>query len=519
MSVPAKLPNTANTEAAPPPVLLPYQRAWIEDDSPLKVMEKGRRTGITWAEAADDVLLAAAQGGQNVYYIGTDKDMTEEYIEAVGMWAKAFNYAAGELEEGIWGEDDDRHIKTYVVRFPATGHRITALAARPRKLRGRQGVLVGDEAAFMDDLPGLLKSAMAFLIWGGKVRLISTHDGDDNPFNDLLGELRANKRRGTIHRVTFRDAVAQGLYRRVCLRMGKPWSAPEQEKWVQEVYEFYGDDAAEELDCIPSAGSGVFLSTGLIERRMTPAPVLRLAYKNEFAERDDDSRWRDCQDWIDAQLQPLIEALNPNLQHAFGQDFGRSGDLSVLAPLELAQDLTRRVPFLLELRNVPFRQQEQILFHLLDRLPKFLHGKMDARGNGQQLAEYAWQRYGAQRIERVMLSDAWYRDNMPGFKSAFEDGAILIPQDADVRQDLRDLKTIKGITKLAESSHRKGTDGQQRHGDAAIALALAWAASQTDVEQFAYTPVNPRANAERGRDPYPRAVRTGVGFKHHRGLW
>ena len=148
------VPNTASTDV--PSVLLPYQQRWISDPSPLKVCEKGRRTGLTWAEAADDVLIAAsskAAGGQNVYYLGTDKEMTEEFIGACAMWAKAFNHAASAMEEGLWDEDEeDKHIKTFTIRFPASGHKITALASRPRKLRGRQGVLVGDESAFVDDL-------------------------------------------------------------------------------------------------------------------------------------------------------------------------------------------------------------------------------------------------------------------------------------------------------------------------------------------------------------------------------
>ena len=51
-------------------VLLKYQQKWVADKSPLKVCEKGRRTGITWAEAADDVLIASSNkkaGGMNVY--------------------------------------------------------------------------------------------------------------------------------------------------------------------------------------------------------------------------------------------------------------------------------------------------------------------------------------------------------------------------------------------------------------------------------------------------------------------
>ena len=44
------------TEFNPDDVLLPYQKIWIADDSPLKIAEKSRRTGITWAEAADATL-------------------------------------------------------------------------------------------------------------------------------------------------------------------------------------------------------------------------------------------------------------------------------------------------------------------------------------------------------------------------------------------------------------------------------------------------------------------------------
>ena len=263
--------------AALPAVLLPYQQRWIADPSPFKVAEKGRRTGLTWAEASDNVLIAAADktaGGQNVYYIGQDKDMTEEYIDACAMWAREFNQAAAAVESGLWDDADDegnsKSILTYTIRFPKSRHRITALASRPKKLRGRQGVLVGDEAAFQDDLDGLIKAAMAFLIWGGKVRLISTHFGVDNPFNTLCTDIRTGKQPGSIHRITFRQAVAEGLYKRVCLRTGKPWTQADEDAWVQGIYDFYRHNADEELDCIPSQSSGFYMSRAMIEARMSP---------------------------------------------------------------------------------------------------------------------------------------------------------------------------------------------------------------------------------------------------------
>ncbi|MCS5517039.1 hypothetical protein NWF32_25325 [Pseudomonas qingdaonensis] len=129
------------------------------------------------------LVAAAAKSarGQTVYYLGYNQDMTVEYIQACAMWARAFDYAAGEIEEGIWpDEDQEKHIKTYTIVFPS-GHRIVALTSRPSNLRGRQGVVVIDEAAFHSDLAELLKAALALLIWGGEVHVISTHDGTETP--------------------------------------------------------------------------------------------------------------------------------------------------------------------------------------------------------------------------------------------------------------------------------------------------------------------------------------------------
>ena len=131
-----------------------------------------------------------------------------------------------------------------------------------------------------------------------------------------------------------------------------------------------------------------------------------------------------------------------------------------------------RAPFVVELRNVPFEQQKQILFYICDRLPRFRGGALDARGNGEYLAEVARQEYGPNRIIEVKLSQEWYRENMPRFKSAFEDKETFIPKDGDTLDDHRAVKMVKGIAKVPDTGRTKGRDGQQRHGDSAIAHAL-----------------------------------------------
>ena len=66
-------------------VLLPYQKSWLEDGAQVKVVEKSRRIGLTWAQALDDVLKAAPSGraGMDVLYISFNQDKTREYIDAV----------------------------------------------------------------------------------------------------------------------------------------------------------------------------------------------------------------------------------------------------------------------------------------------------------------------------------------------------------------------------------------------------------------------------------------------------
>jgi phage FluMu gp28-like protein len=458
-----------------PTVLLPYQQTWLADKSQVKICEKSRRVGLSWAEAADAALTASSAvdaGGDDSWYIGYNQDMAKEFIRDVAFWAKHYQLAAGEMEEEVF-KDEDKDILTFAIRF-ASGFRVTALSSRPSNLRGKQGVVIIDEAAFHDDLAGLIKAAMALLMWGGKVRIISTHNGDTNPFNELILDCRANKLPYSLHRIEFKAAIAQGLYRRICLATHKTWSFDAETEWVASMYAFYGDHASEELDVIPGSGSGTYLTRALIESCMQPdIPVLRLALPDSFTLMASRLREAEANDWCEQHLLPLLKLLPLNLDHYFGEDFARSGDLTVVWPLIQTKGLRLTTPFILELRNVPFEQQKQILFYLVDRLPRFRAGAMDARGNGQYLAEVAMQRYGLGRIAQVMLSTEWYRENMPPFKAAFEDKTLWIPKDADVLGDLRSLRLEKGIAKVPDSAHTRGSDGRDRHGDAAIALVMA----------------------------------------------
>jgi phage FluMu gp28-like protein len=478
-------------------LLLPYQRRWMADTAQVKVCEKSRRVGITWTEAADCALSASARSGMDTWYIGYNREMALEFVETAAKWARRFNRAARAVEE-IAVADESRDIQAYRVRF-ASGHKVVALSSRPSNLRGKQGCAVIDEAAFHEDLPGLLKAALAFTMWGGRVRVISTHNGADNPFNELVTDIRAGRRPYSLHRVTFDEAVADGLYRKIAAARGIEWSAEGEAAWKREIVEFYGDNADEELNCVPRASGGAFLSSVMVESRMREgAPVIRWETPAEFAERPEALRRAETEAFLEERVRPALEAMDPELPTCFGEDFGRLGDLTVIWVLQIGADLVRRTALVVELRNVPFRQQEQILFYVVDRLPRFIGGAMDARGNGQYLAETARQRYGA-RIAQVMLSLEWYRENMPRFRAAFEDATIELPRDADILLDHRALVVEQGVARIGERRTR-GSDEKARHGDSAIAAALAYHASRMDVAEIDYRPAV--ARTARPGDPF-----------------
>lgn len=410
----------------------------------------------------------------DTFYIGFNLDMTREFIDTCAFWAKEFMGLAASVQEFLF-KDAEQDIQAFRIRF-ASGFEIVALCSRPRSLRGRQGFVIIDEAAFHDELDELLKAALALLIWGGKVAIISTHNGVDNPFNQLVQDCRAGRKKYALHRTTFDEAIDQGLYRRVCDRKGETWTHVAEHDWAQEIRDFYGDGADEELDVVPRQSGGRYLPSTLIEGRSTPVPVLRWSVPDEFVDYGEERRISDCQDWIEEHLAPLVKALPSGARSSIGEDFGRSGDLTVLWPLLTEQDLSRTTPFVVELRNIPFRQQEQIVFWICDNLPRFSGGAFDARGNGQYLAEVARQRYGAECIAEVMLTESWYRENMPRLKAALEDGVFTLPADDDLVTDFRSLEVIRGVPRVPEKS-RKGATGQ-RHGDGVIAAALALFASQ-----------------------------------------
>lgn len=490
-----------------PSVLLPYQKKAVDlldGGSQLCYVEKSRRIGLTWGLAAYAVLRAARQkvaGGMDVMYISYSREMTREFVDACAMWGRAFNAAAAEVEETLFDQDDgDKAINAFRIKF-ASGFEIMALSSAPRGLRGKQGVVIIDEAAFVDNLKELLKAALAFLMWGGQVVVCSTHDGVDNDFNVAIQDVLGGRAKGDHIRIDFDQALEQGLYQRIALVTGREWTPEAEARWRQDIIDFYGEGADEELFCIPSLSSGSWLPGPLIEARMTiEQEVLRLELPADYLFRDKVGQASLMEPFL-LKVKAQLKALDLSPRYAFGSDFGRIRDLTTGCLMAIEPNLKRREALSYELRNVPGVEQKAICRMVLDHVRARLVGAaFDATGMGWTVAEDMGRLFGlrddpltgAGLIMAIKFTEEWYRLEMPPLKTRFEDDHIALIRDADHLGDVRMVKVVRGIARVpperTESAAEKGSGTKKkRHGDYAIALALADFATRMKWVEYGYT--------------------------------
>ncbi|ECO1012990.1 hypothetical protein AA464_23205, partial [Salmonella enterica subsp. enterica serovar Newport] len=426
--------------------------------------------------------------GRNTFYVGSKQEMALEYIAAVALFARAFNKLAKAdvYEQTFWDSEKKEEILTYMVRFPRSGFKIQALSSRPSNLRGLQGDVVIDEAAFHEGLRELLKAALAMRMWGCRVRIISTHNGVDNYFNELIQEVLAGRKDYSLHTITIDDAIADGLYKRICYVTDQVWSPEAQIAWRESLYRDAPtrEDADEEYGCIPKKSGGAYIPHALIELAMVRGtPILTFEAPEDFLSRAAWLRESEINTWCEAHLKPLLTALNPRSRYSFGEDFARRGDLTCFTLLEITEDLQKREAFRVELRNMPYEQQKQIMLYILERIARLIGAAFDATGNGGFLAEAALERFGPELVDCVMLSAKWYGEWMPKLKAEFEDQNIFVARHQTTLDDLRHIKVTNGIPQIDKGrtkDENATAAGSRRHGDFAVALCMANRASYLD---------------------------------------
>ena len=504
--------------------LLEYQRAWFYDRSQVKVIAKSRQVGITWATACEAIEVAgsrASAGGMDVYFMSISQDDARQFIDDCADWIKWWTplldeiLGASEVQESDdWFVDGDgNRILAYRIDFPS-GFTIYALPTRPARLRGKQGYAIFDEAA-QQDIDALMRAGSGLLAWGGRLAFISTYYGTDNAFYKLVQSVKDGKQRASLHEVFIHQALAQGLFKRICRVKEREWSEEAEADWISGIRLSVGDSVwEEEFEGLPSRAGSSLMSLTLINRcavvpkerctvveicgGATPTVWLNGEEKgnapkpwplpNSEVTGDGFATPRERADlielWLSMYLSPALARMaKTGLKAYCGFDYGRTRNLSTKVFGTKDRNALREVGIILELEAVPWPEQDAADDFVWSRLTTFEAGAADSNGIGSNSAERARDRTGG-KVRMVSINDGWHQPAFQRVISSFQAERLLIPGHFEpLVDDLASLARGSRDKIVAPQRITKDRRKQKRHADAAFALALFEEAASSTIEE------------------------------------
>ncbi len=411
------------------PLFLPYQKRWIEDTSRLKIMEKSRQVGLSWASAYGLVRdHVCAKTNLDTWVSSRDEIQARLFLEDCQKFAKLLDLAAKDLGKSVL--DASARGNAYTLELKG-GTRIHSLTSNPDPRR-------------------LYAVAYPGITWGGRLEIVSTHRGASNYFNELLEEIKhkGNPKNFSHHKVTLEDALEQGFLEKLKTKL--PEEDPRQAMDTADYYNFIRQSCPdeetflEEYLCQPADEQSAFLSHELI---------------------------RSCERSVDVSNFP--EMGDPAVGNLYlGVDVGRTRDLTVFWLLEEVGDVLQ-TRSLIALEDMPFSEQEEIFYGILEH-PKLRRACVDQTGLGRQFAERAIERFGPYKVEGINFTSSTKEHLAYPVRAAFESGSIRIPEDRTLRSDLRGIKKEVTCAGNIRFTADRGPDG---HADRFWALALALHAS------------------------------------------
>jgi phage terminase large subunit-like protein len=231
------------------PIFCQYQIDLISDESDVIVVEKGRQIGFSHTFAFK-AIIDAVSDIRDFIYTSYNLQACKEFIKDCVKWCRLLNLIFKTYEVETL---DENSFCVFEIKFN-NNRSVFAVAGDAKNFRGKPGCnILIDEAAYRDtSLEDILAAAMATLIHGGKVYVGSTHCGTENDFNLLCEQVKKGQLNYSIHQISFRDAIAQGLYKRICLKQNNPYTPESEREFIEKIYSMYGIRASEELDGIPS---------------------------------------------------------------------------------------------------------------------------------------------------------------------------------------------------------------------------------------------------------------------------
>jgi phage FluMu gp28-like protein len=424
-------------------ILLPYQAAWVNDSSRLKIAEKSRQIGWTWATGYGLTRRKALKSARLDAWISSRDDIQARlFLEDCKAFAKILQLGATDLGERAVDEKGN----TAFIMMMANSLRIHSMSSNPDAQAGKRGDRVLDEFALHPDPRKLYAIAYPGITWGGCLEIFSTHRGSANYFNQLIREIRekGNPKGWSLHRVTLQDALDQGfLYK---LQSKLPADDERQDMDEAAYFDFIRKGAPDEESfqqeymCVPSDDASAFIEWSLLDGCTYPAG----------------DAW---------EFPAPAQVLGADLYG--GLDIGRHHDLTSFTLVEKTGGL-HQVRKRIDLKGLKFSEQEAILYPWFEICKRVC---IDATGLGMQFAERSAERFGKYKCEGVTFTGPMKEALAYPVRAAFEDRMIRIPfEDDKLKADIRAIR--KEVT--AAGNVRFAADrGMNGHADRFWGLALA----------------------------------------------
>ncbi len=429
--------------------LLPYQREWVNDDSPLKIVVKGRQTGYSFAATLRAALCCIRQRTIWIFLSKGERqshlliERVRDHVRALGLLSQ---YNETEFFEGT-------RMKQLEVRFP-NGSVIYGLPANPDTARGYSGNVTLDEFAFHADADKIYSALYPVITRGHGLEVISTPNGRLGKFYELArqagltepaiaaetcahaAESDAPKQQWSGHWCDIYRAAREGL----TLDLERLRAGVDEETWRQEYC------------CEFIAGGSQWIPAELFRQCVSSGASTSIESLSHFFNGS------------------MSKSRNDSMLFA-GWDIARNHDLSVLWLSELVGDVTW-TRGIIEMRDTPTPEQVQRVRGLMPIIRRL---EIDRSGMGLAIAEELAREFPG-KVEGVQFTQSTKEVLAVHAKRRMEEVKARIPEDEMVRASFSAVKRTQNA--VGQSRFDTEHDAKYGHADHWWAFCLAEIAAQ-----------------------------------------
>ncbi len=425
---------------------LPTQTRWIKSKARKKAMQKTRRYGGSFANAYAVTEKTSMKGNPFDSWVGSrDLLAARLSINDVKHFSRVLKQACIDRGEVIL--DDESKLRAFEVEY-ANGRFSRALSSSPDSFAGKQGWITLDEFALHKNPRQLYSIVQPGLMRGGGLSIISTHRGTANYFNELIKEIKekGNPKKFELFTIHIEDAVKEGLWLKIQQGLEDAGVEDERLGWSDDEFlQSLRDECAtdemwnQEYMCIPCDDSAALL---------TWEEILKASCTS-------------------TEMSALLADVPLSAPRYIGMDIGRRNHPSVIwqwvkyKGLLIEEEVT-------PLLNMPFAEQERVLFEKLHRLP-IVTARIDATGLGMQIAENAVTAYPG-KVQGVIFNQGIKTEMAVKAKRKFQDLIVRISDDTKKQYELYSLKQKSGSSNQIIIKEDAGLS--EKHSDYAWAAFL-----------------------------------------------